>query len=107
MPDLRGRRVHPDLLGLFRYEEGPDPVPRPVQGAETMSTYPQYTKITQPRYTYRKQAVDCWACEGFGWPSPMGPSCEDNENECGECLGTGLDTIPWTEVYRRGKGLGR
>ncbi len=53
------------------------------------------------RYSKRKDQVDCFKCEGFA-------SVHTNDNpefhviDCPQCLGTGIDPIPWSEIFKLG-----
>lgn len=54
------------------------------------------------RYSRRKDQVDCWKCGGFA-------SVHANDNpelrviDCPQCLATGIDPVPWSELFKYGR----
>ena len=63
---------------------------------------PAYSKIAENRYTNRRAGVDCRCCHGFGvmqnYQPPYGSA-----GVCKECHETGLDLIPWSELFKEGR----
>lgn len=55
--------------------------------------------IADDRYGERPKQVDCTLCYGFG------RECLDQirqKKACSFCLGTGLEPMPWTELFTLG-----
>ena len=54
------------------------------------------------RYFERPAMVDCKTCHGRGMIHSIGR--EFQTKDCGTCALTGLDPIPWQELYMLGRG---
>ena len=53
--------------------------------------------ITDPKYGQRPRQADCKECDGYGF-NYFGKE----RAHCLNCLGTGLDAIPWSELFTDG-----
>lgn len=50
------------------------------------------------RWSIRPDAVDCFDCTG-----DPNASCPVDPVPCAECAFTGLDPIPWSELFTHGR----
>lgn len=57
------------------------------------------------RYFNRPHQVDCWSCSGPGAPALQSILGTYKDGLCLECYGTGLDPIPWEELFGGGRGI--
>lgn len=52
------------------------------------------------RVFVRKEQVCCLICEGVGTEGFMGsPGPDDHLTPCWACDGTGLDPLPWADLF--------
>ncbi len=64
-----------------------------------MRTDPDVMGEARDRLMRRAVRSDCQKCSGWGYLF-VKESELDKETLCWECAGTGLDPMPWTELFK-------
>ena len=63
-----------------------------------------YNKVSKVEFARRPYFVDCWKCKGFGLL--FDHHDDDGEYPCPNCTCSGLDPMPWAELFPRGSARG-